>query len=74
MIKIIKPGKLDFRITCDKCGCIFEYNMEDIYDSFVKCPTCGKMHYGFQDIKLYDIKPVGTFRISTDDYDCSNCE
>ena len=73
MIKIIKPGKLDFRITCDKCGCIFEYTMEDIYDSFVKCPTCGKRHCVFQDIKLSDMNPVGSFRISTD-YDCSNCD
>ena len=74
MIKIIKPGKTDFRLTCDKCGCIFEYNVEDIEDSYIKCPTCGKMHYGFQDTQLSDVKPIGTFRISTDDYDCSNCD
>ena len=72
MIKIIKLGKTEteFRLTCDNCGCIFEYGVEDIYDSLVKCPTCGKTHYGFQDTKLDDIKlttPVA-------DYDCSNCE
>jgi hypothetical protein len=49
MIKIIKQGKVDFRKTCDKCGCIFEYNLEDIDDSYIKCPTCYKKHYGFDD-------------------------
>lgn len=76
MIKIIKPGKTDFRLTCDKCGCIFEYNVEDIDDSYIKCPTCGKMHYGFQDDQLtYTIsgtKPTGTFRLSTDP--CEDCD
>ena len=48
MIKIIKEGKTDFRMTCDKCGCIFEYNVEDITDSYIKCPTCHKQHYGFE--------------------------
>lgn len=47
MIRIITPGKTDFRITCDKCGCIFEYNEADIDDCYIKCPTCGKKHYGF---------------------------
>jgi hypothetical protein len=74
MIRIITPGKTDFRMTCDKCGCVFEYNVEDIDDGYIKCPTCGKMHYGFQDTQLSDVKPTGTFRISTDDYDCSNCD
>lgn len=48
MIKIIKPGKTDFRMTCNKCGCIFEYNVEDINDSYIKCPTCHKEYYGFE--------------------------
>jgi hypothetical protein len=48
MIRIITPGRTDFRITCDKCGCVFEYNVEDIDDGFVKCPTCHKKHYGFE--------------------------
>lgn len=48
MIKIIKEGKTDFRKTCDKCGCIFEYNVEDINDSYIKCPTCHKEYYGFE--------------------------
>lgn len=48
MIKIIKEGKTDFRLTCDKCGCIFEYNVEDIDDCYIKCPTCHKQHYAFE--------------------------
>ena len=48
MIKIIKEGKTDFRKACDKCGCIFEYNVEDINDSYIKCPTCHKEYYGFE--------------------------
>lgn len=48
MIKIIKEGKTDFRLTCDKCGCIFEYNVADIDDCYIKCPTCGKQHYAFE--------------------------
>ena len=48
MIRIIKEGKTDFRITCDKCGCIFEYNVADIDDCYIKCPTCGKQHYAFE--------------------------
>ena len=44
MIRIITPGKKDFRMTFDKCGCIFEYNVADIDDCYIKCPTCGKTH------------------------------
>ena len=56
MIKIIKEGKTDFRMTCDKCGCVFEYNVEDINDSYIKCPTCHKQHYGFEPDFLGDSK------------------
>lgn len=68
MIKIIKPGKTDFRMTCDKCGCIFEYNVEDIKDSYIKCPTCHKDYYGFEpeylekplfDTGLAECEPTG---------------
>jgi hypothetical protein len=76
MIRIITPGKTDFRMTCDKCGCVFEYNVEDIDDGYIKCPTCGKVHYGFQDDQLaYTIggtKPTGTFRLYTDP--CEDCD
>ena len=68
MIKIIKPGKTDFRMTCNKCGCIFEYNVEDINDSYIKCPTCHKEYYGFEpeclektlfDTGLAECEPAG---------------
>ena len=68
MIKIIRPGKTDFRMTCNKCGCIFEYNVEDIKDSYIKCPTCHKEYYGFEpdysektlfDTGLAECEPVG---------------
>ena len=68
MIKIIKPGKTDFRMTCNKCGCIFEYNVEDINDSYIKCPTCHKEYYGFEpeclektlfDTGLAECEPTG---------------
>ena len=42
MIKIIKPGNLNFVKTCDKCGCVFEYEIIDINNGFIKCPTCSK--------------------------------
>ena len=76
MIKIIKPGKTDFRLTCNKCGCIFEYNVTDIDDGYIKCPTCGKQYYGFEeDYSLPNTTPdiigTGTFRVSTDP--CKDC-
>ena len=77
MIKIIKPGKTDFRLTCNKCGCVFEYNTEDIVDCYIKCPTCGKQYYGFEEEYILPnttptITGTGTFRVSTDP--CENCD
>lgn len=50
MIKIIKPGFIKsntYETTCTKCGCIFEYQKEDVergpqqdYYEDVKCPYC----------------------------------
>jgi hypothetical protein len=46
MIKIIKPGQREFRGCCDRCGCEFTYEFEDISISgTVECPTCGKHYY-----------------------------
>lgn len=68
MIKIIKAGKTDFRMTCNKCGCVFEYNVEDINDGYIKCPTCHKDYYGFEpenlektlfDTGLAECEPAG---------------
>ena len=41
-IKIIKDGVKEFRITCPKCGCEFTYENEDICNSEVVCPCCGR--------------------------------
>ncbi len=41
MIKIVKPGKKEFTVTCPKCGCIFSYELSDIYILGVTCPECG---------------------------------
>lgn len=53
-MKIIKPGvvtPMTFRMQCDECGCIFEFNnTEAKYDQredshWVGCPTCRKALY-----------------------------
>lgn len=39
--KIIKPGLKKFRAICPKCGCEFEYELEDISVLWsVTCPEC----------------------------------
>ena len=51
-MKIIKMGKINTQVTCEKCGCIYEYEDEDIRhdysltigSSFVYCPCCGIKH------------------------------
>lgn len=46
MIKIIKSGQREFHGYCDRCGCEFTYEFEDISISgTVECPTCGKHYY-----------------------------
>lgn len=56
MIKIIKDGKIKFKKTCPECGCVFEYEPEDVTKEIVwddhgghypvthfyriKCPFC----------------------------------
>ena len=48
MIKIIKDGQKEFIKTCNKCGCEFSYNLDDLYYDQVKCPCCENKvwHYG----------------------------
>ena len=53
MINIIKKGNLfPYQLTCPKCGCIFEFQDEDIevkqvmYNEWIwmmRCPTCGEV-------------------------------
>lgn len=45
MIKVIKSGKKTFATTCGVCGCIFNYESEDIQhtldgSTMVCCPCC----------------------------------
>ncbi len=40
MIKVIKNGKRTFATTCGVCGCIFNYEAEDVQDAAVYCPCC----------------------------------
>jgi hypothetical protein len=55
-IKIIKEGKRKiavFKETCSLCGCVFEYNFEDVVSSSIaakdtvmftiNCPNCNKL-------------------------------
>ena len=39
-IKIIKQGKTKFTAYCDRCGCEFTYEMEDVVGEIVRCPCC----------------------------------
>ena len=42
MKKIIKGAFTRFRTDCQKCGCEFEYELEDVVTGLeVKCPDCG---------------------------------
>lgn len=53
-MRIIKPGrepKKEIELTCERCGCVFAYEREDVeFDPFVsngeyyyvECPCCGK--------------------------------
>lgn len=83
MIKIIKEGKTEFRKTCDKCGCVFEYEHSDIDDGKIKCPCCKKTFYGYDEEQLateptpgtrpiYYDNPYDTYTISTDSM-CKGC-
>ena len=45
MISIITEGKGRFKVTCDRCLCVFEYDWSDleifIACEYVTCPCCG---------------------------------
>jgi hypothetical protein len=55
VIKITKPGRVEYKGSCEWCGCEFVYADDDIrldsgetrpwspeYLQIVKCPTCGR--------------------------------
>ena len=41
MIKVIEHGYAKYKDKCHQCGCLFEYELEDIKAGSVKCPDCG---------------------------------
>lgn len=61
-IKIIKEGKVEeppiYRSKCIKCGCEFEFSLEDAHQEFLfgrftsyvflPCPYCGKMVFNYE--------------------------
>lgn len=44
-IKVIEHGQKKFTTICSKCGCKFEYELDDITGNFVECPECGERIY-----------------------------
>lgn len=58
-MKIIKEGKKTFRLTCSKCGCEFEYELDEIGTTIpgkVECPCCGEyLYHPNQDAKIENI-------------------
>lgn len=41
MIKIIKEGQKIFIRTCDRCGCKFQYDLDDLSGlDYINCPCC----------------------------------
>ena len=51
MINIIKNGKSKFKTTCERCLCVFEYDLSDLFKmiscEYVRCPHCKNdvLHY-----------------------------
>lgn len=39
-MRIIKEGKKSFTTICPKCGCEFEYEVNEILFNYVNCPCC----------------------------------
>lgn len=41
MIKIIEQGQKTFTMTCDRCGCKFQYDLSDLCGlDYISCPCC----------------------------------
>lgn len=47
MIKVIKHGETTFLGKCDRCGCEFTYNLDDVnIANTVPCPDCiGRVYH-----------------------------
>ena len=90
-IKIIKEGKKKekeiFKKTCEKCGCIFEFEEEDLhidyrlclttypsqYQRYIICPCCGNRiyHDNVFEINLNDYPKV--WYTTTNDFGWPDC-
>lgn len=50
MIKVIKHGHAQYKLTCEFCECIFTFEDSDIknngcqrdWSEFIACPECGR--------------------------------
>lgn len=88
MIKILKEGKtVKFTKTCPKCGCEFEYDVEDLqtdhtialttypcqFSRYVICPWCGEHIF-------HDYTTEGPFKFpniiytTTNGYEMPDCD
>lgn len=43
MVKVIEHGYNNYTTKCYQCGCLFEYELEDIENGSVKCPDCTQL-------------------------------
>ena len=59
MIKILEQGQKTFTITCDRCGCKFQYDLSDLSGlDYISCPCCNTTltHIGPKTVKMNLIK------------------
>ena len=59
MIKILEKGQQTFTITCDRCGCKFQYDLSDLSGlDYINCPFCHTTltHVGPKTVKMNLIK------------------
>lgn len=59
MIKILEKGQQTFTITCDRCGCKFQYDLSDLSGlDYINCPFCHTTltHVGPKAVKMDLIK------------------
>ena len=75
-MKVIKHGKKEFIGVCSKCGCQFEYTIDDlnthvsITNGEVNCPDCGKtFHHKDQSVEdklvMYDRPGMTPYWVTT---------
>lgn len=81
MIKILEKGQQTFTITCDRCGCKFQYDLSDLIGldyisglDYINCPFCHTtlIHVGPKEIKMdlgktNKIDWIDTGKVNVDD-------